>query len=196
MAMNQAWHRTSDGGTEPAWRPVDGALRRRLPAVLRGWLIDTASLTERLQALCGPAFGVRLRRQGWRRPAFGERAALGMEDHRVALVREVHLLRGSTPLVFARTVMPAEALRGRGRRLARLGNRPLGALLFADPRIRRAGIEVARIRPGDDFHAAAIEHRRAERGAEIWGRRSLFLIGEQPLLVNEIFLPALLERER
>ena len=168
---------------------MTGVLRRGLPPDLRSWLIDTASLTERLQRLYGRAFRVRVRGQRWLRPAFSERVALGMADHRTALVREVHLLRGAMPVVFARTVMPAEALCGSGRRLARLGNRPLGAMLFADHRIARLGLEIAQVDPRHALYTAATG--RAD-GRAIWGRRSVFVVGNQPILVNELFLPALL----
>jgi chorismate--pyruvate lyase len=179
-------------GTEPRWHPVDGALRRRVPTDLRDWLIGTASLTARLRALYGRGFHVRVRSQRWLRPAFSERAALGMADHRVAIVREVHLWCVNEPVVFARTIIPAEALEGPGRRLAHLGARPLGALLFADHRIVRKNLELARIDPSHAVHASATGGRDGE---SLWGRRSVFLVRGQPILVSEIFLPAILREE-
>ena len=59
------------------------------------------------------------------------------------------------PWVFARTLIPARTLRGRGRRLTRLGSRPLGQVLFADPKVRRDPVEIARIVAGQRMHQRA-----------------------------------------
>lgn len=180
-------------GREPPWGPVTAGVRRALSAELASWLINTDSLTRRLQAQCGRGFRVAVRGQRWQRPLPSERAALALPDRAYALVREVHLLCSSQPLVFARTVMPAATLRGARRRYARLGDRPLGAMLFSDPAIERGGLEVARITPGHVMHAAAMDGAaKGARAAAIWGRRSVFLVGGYPLLVSEVFLPSIM----
>lgn len=180
-------------GAEPRWRPLDARLRRRVPAELLPWLVDTASLTRRLQRLCPRDFNVRLLAQRWQRPLRNERHALDMRDHEFGLVRQVHLACGARPLVFARTVIPAATLRGGLRRYAHLGNRPLGALLFADRRVRRGGIEIAEITPEHALYRVITGGQGAVEGA-VWGRRSVFTLAGFPLLVGEIFLPALTRR--
>ena len=67
----------------------------------------------------------------------------------------------------------------------------LGERLFADRRIVRDDMEIARLEPGHALHALAGAGR-----ASLWGRRSVFLIDGHPLLVNEIFLPAILGQRR
>lgn len=165
--------------------------RADLPAELASWLIDTASLTRRLRALCGSAFRVRVIEQRRRRPLPSERAALGLPDHAWALVRQVRLLCDARPLVYARTIMPEATLKGARRRFAHLGNRPLGEMLFADRRIVRGDMEIARIEAGQELHTLAAAGR-----APLWGRRSIFLIDGHPLLVNELFLPEILRQKR
>lgn len=184
-------------GREPLWRPVTAGLRRELPADLASWLIDTDSLTRRLQAQYGRDFHVAVRGQRWQRPLPSERDELALADRAYALVRQVHLLSATRALVYARTVMPAATLRGARRRYAHLGSRPLGAMLFSDPHIVRGELEVARILPGHALHAAAVAGApRGTRNAPIWGRRSVFLVGGHPLLVSEIFLPAVAQGAR
>jgi chorismate--pyruvate lyase len=183
-------------GREPSWRVATAALRRGLPDGLADWLIGTDSLTRRLQDECGPRFGVALRGQRWQRPLPGERAVLALPDRAYALVRHVHLLCAGQALVFGRTVMPATTLRGARRRYASLGSRPLGAVLFSDASVVRGAIEVARIAPGGDLHAAAFAGldggpSGAGPREEIWGRRSVFFVEGYPLLVSELFLPAI-----
>lgn len=104
------------------------------------------------------------------------------------MVREVELLGDGTPWVFARTLVPVSSLRGSARRLATLGNKPLGAVLFSDPSMRRGQIQIARLLPRHPLFIAATESLE-QKPAELWGRRTLFYLAGKPLLVNEIFLP-------
>lgn len=171
------------------WLPHSRYLRSTLPAGLADWLLDPASLTLRLQQLCPGGFSVRLIAQHWGYPDRHEALALGMRANRVALIRQVQLLCHQTPLVYARTVIPASSMRGRLRRLGRLGTRPLGGVLFADPGMRRGEVELARIAPHEAmYHAAMASHRK--KSPVIWGRRSVFRLSGHPLLVSEVFLPA------
>ena len=121
------------------------------------------------------------------RPRLDEAQVLGMQQGELSIVRQVLLLCGETPWVYARTVMPVTSLRGKLQRLAGLGTRPLGGVLFADPGMRRGIVELAKITPGQAVYAAATGHMR-QRPAAIWGRRSVFRISGKPLLVSEVFL--------
>lgn len=173
------------------WHRVGARGRVRAPDGLLGrWLLDTRSLTDRVRACCRDTFSVRVVAQGWDVPRRDEVTALALPGRERALVREVQLLCGARPWVFARTVIPARTLTGPQRRLARLGTKPLGAFLFADPGMRRGPVELACLRPGAGLYRAAVAGL-ARKPSELWGRRSLFWLGGKPLLVCEVFLPAL-----
>jgi chorismate--pyruvate lyase len=163
------------------------------PRAIRPWLRDSGSLTRRLQRACPDAFGVRVLRQRWTRPRLHEARVLAMRPGARALVREVHLLCDSTPWVFARTVMPVQTLKGRHRRLAYLGARPLGGLLFANRALKRGEVEAAALGPNDPLYAFALPDGGR---APLWGRRSVFRLGKARLLVSEFFLPALTRNPR
>jgi chorismate--pyruvate lyase len=152
------------------------------------WLLDPSSLTRRLQLTCGGQFSVVPVSQSWQRPQLNEAQALGVRPHERCFIREVHLLCDDQPWVFARTVIPVRTLTGSRRRLTRLGKKPLGAVLFADPSMRRSQIEIARLETGQALFESAIKPL-LERPLEIWGRRSAFFLDNKPLLVSEIFLP-------
>jgi chorismate lyase len=171
------------------WKPQTCYSSTAMPRALRAWLLDTASLTLRLQQLCPGRFRVHLLSQSWGRPFEHEAHALGMKHGSLALIRQVQLLCGEQPWVYARTIMPVSSLCGRLQRLAHLGTRPLGGMLFADPGMQRGGVELARLGTGQAMHAAATFHL-TPRPAEIWGRRTVFRLADKPLLVSEIFLPA------
>jgi chorismate lyase len=172
------------------WKPARQVLRSQVPEGLLDWLLDTASLTRRIQLACDGAFRVRVLEQGWGRPRRDEIAALGMRANERALIRQVQLRCDEQVWVYARTIIPHATLTGRQRRLAHLGSRPLGAVLFADPGMRRGPVQVARIQRGQPLYEAACRGLR-NRQAEIWGRRSVFRLAGKPLLVAEIFLPDL-----
>jgi len=180
---------------EPVWR-----LRRQLPrgavsADLADWLFDPGSLTRRVRGRCGGGFHVEVLSQGWRRPMLNEARRLRLRHAEHALIREVYLMCGERPWVYARTVIPRRTLRGPRRHLARLGSRPLGEVLFADPGLARDAVEVSRIEPGQLMFEPATRRSEVDPAA-VWGRRSVFYLRRKPILVCEVFLPEMgLERE-
>lgn len=171
---------------EPRWRLRSQLWRYSVPPILRDWLLDSSSLTQRLRAHCGGKFSVRVLDQGYRAPSAEERRTLGLRPGSWALIRQVYLSCDGTPWVFARTVVPVKSLKGRGRALARLGARPLGELLFADPHLSRGEPAVAALEGYMPLHATATGGV-PEAGA-IWGRRSCFVLERKRLLVSEFFL--------
>lgn len=177
---------------ESKWVPARRRLRGASPAVPWDWLLDPASLTRRLQCVCDKRFSVLVLRQGWGRPLASERRVLGGKRGERAVIREVQLMCDATPWVFARTVIPVRTLRGRQRRLTRLGSKSLGAALFADPQLRRGEMEVSRVDPGESLYGHGADMLYAADA--VWGRRSVFWVDGKPLLVSEFFLPALLRR--
>jgi len=177
------WHRA-----EPVWRVASRLHRRDIPESALRWLLDPASLTRRVQAACGGCFRVEVLDQGYARPQRNEAQRLGMRAGSSAFVREVRLLCAERPWVFARTVIPRTTLTGPRRHLTRLKNRPLGAVLFADPTMERGPVEIARLAPGDRLYPIRPREWRIDAPI-VWGRRSVFTLAGHPLLVSEIFLP-------
>jgi chorismate--pyruvate lyase len=167
---------------EPTWRSSYRLNRAQLPEQWRDWLLDRSSLTLRLQHACSGKFSVEVVSQ--------EARILGRPTQELALVRQVRLLCDGEPWVFARTVIPLPSLRRGLRQLALLGTRPLGAVLFADPTMQRSEVEVARVGQGRRLFQRAMQNKTSH-SHEIWGRRSVFTLRGQPLLVSEFFLPPL-----
>jgi chorismate--pyruvate lyase len=159
------------------------------------WLGDRGSLTRSMTASCPDRFRVELLRQDHARMLPGEARLLDVGPTRAALVREVRLHCGRAAWVFARTLIPLHSLLGPASHLARLGQRPLGEVLFSDPQTRRLRIEIARITPRHQLFGPATRHLR-ESPPAICGRRTLFEYRGRRILVNELFLPAIGERAR
>lgn len=159
------------------WRPL---AQIRAPARVRPWLQDTGSLTRRLQSL--GHFSVQPLTQSVARPGDEEAWLLGLAPRRRALIREVLLLLDDRPVVWARSVIPLASLQGANRVLGHMANRSLGAELFRRPPAKRQAVWAA---PVDTARLPVTTTDPA------WGRQSLFLKRGRPLLVAEVFLPAL-----
>lgn len=172
---------------EPVWRAAPAV---HAPLHVRSWLEEPGSLTARLRRAAGAGFGVRRLGQCFGRPYAGESHALGLPRRRLALIREVLLSDGNTPLVLARTIIPPRVLHGEHCALAKLGNRPLGEVLFALRGLRRTHLEYAHLAPAEWLSGVAVDYQLA---GPVWGRRSLYEVDRVSLLVCEFFLPAVLD---
>lgn len=151
---------------------------------LRAWLTVPDSLTARLQQL-GQGFRVRVVANG-REPSLH----LDMYAPRLPVrVREVVLCVGDLPVVFAHTELSTAPRGVMHRWLARLGSRSLGSLLFALPNFRRQPLQYRRLDARDELYRRASEYLSLNDHA--WARRSAHHLGEQCLLVTEVFAPAL-----
>ena len=157
---------------------------------MRRWLFAPGSLTRLLQQASNGDFRVQLLSQGWQLPLPDEARLLGIRPKRYAMVRQVVLRCHGIPWVYARTIIPRTSLIGRQRRFVHLGDRPLGAVLFADPTMRRSEVQVTCLEPQMDLHRIACRELD-DIPDTIWGRRSVFRLSNSPLLVSEIFLPAI-----
>ena len=138
-------------------------------------------------ALCGDEFSVSVLSQQWQTLNPEEASAMGLTDVHSALVRQVILRCGNKPMIYARTVIPATTIQGAQRRYANMGNRPLGAMLFADRTMKREAIQIAKL-PVEQFVIKDLD-----TDEPIWGRRSVFRVSGKPLLVSEYFLPELIQ---
>ena len=136
--------------------------------------------------MCAGHFRVELLSQRIERPSLDEIKALELSYGDSALVREVRLYCRDNPVVYARTVIPLSTLTGPQRSYGNLGNRPLGAMLFADKTMKRDEVMVSSLLPGSVLHV-----KTGVTGDVVWGRRSVFRVGGKPLLVSEYYLPAL-----
>ena len=144
----------------------------------RYWLQVPGSFTRALKQQCRFSFHVEICREGFGRPSREEARSLQLPDRQLAWIREVRLVGDGQPWVLARTVIPLACLRGRGRALRHLGNRPLGAFLFSSRQWQRGDLETGlTIAPGPNQPRLA--------------RRSLFHRRHHSLMVCEYLLPEL-----
>ena len=165
------------------WRNADSVT---LDHCLLSWLLDVNSLTARLKKH-SQQFRVQLLGQQVQ-ACHRKEANRDIHEGEQVLVREVLLLCDGIPQVFARSLIPLRSLTGAERQLAELGEQSLGQVLFNSPHLCRKDIEVATFTEESSVAKMALSFGLPRKKA-LWGRRSVFLLGEKPLMVAEVFLP-------
>jgi chorismate--pyruvate lyase len=166
-----------------------------LPAPpLKNWLLDKQSLTARLKA-CSQHFHVQVIGEHQQTCSLEDSSALIAVGTPI-IVREVLLVCDNVPQVFARSILPLASLTGSEQALANLGSQPLGQVLFNNPTLSRQGLEVSAF-SADTGVARLAKELITQLPSDnviwtkpLWGRRSIFMINNKPLMVAEVFLPS------
>ncbi len=170
------------------WFPAQRLGERTVDPKLRPWLIAQGLLTERLRSACGDRFEMRLRDQFTGLLDMDHKLFLRAHD-RAGLFREAQMFCGGRVWVFAQTVMPDSTLDAHPW-LAELGDSALDETLSALSGVERSSYEYAWLPAGAALAARALEDAGAG-AAGLWARRSRFCLRAAPLMVQEIFLPAI-----
>jgi chorismate--pyruvate lyase len=170
------------------WQPAERLGQLAVDANLRPWLIGKGLLTQRLKAVCGERFELRVVDHFSALLSGAHKSALKLEDN-AGLIRDVEMSCGEVVWVFGRTVIPDSTLSAHPW-LAELGEAALGETLSELSGVERSSYEYAWLPDEDDITA------RALRGADIkpaglWARRSRISLRNAPMLVHELFLPAM-----
>ena len=134
-----------------------------VPKEVLFWIRDDQSLTQKLKKKYQD-FRVEVHKQEELEIYNHEINLLGNEEN--FIVREVSLYGDNQPVVFARSVIPKNTQTDS---IMKIGNKPLGEILFTNPNILREPIEIT-------FQN------------NIWGRRSVFVMNDSRILVSEFFL--------
>lgn len=178
-------------GSQARWLPhVNGV--NPTPR-MRGWLVDTASLTLKLAARC-TRFRVRRLQQGRAVCLADEVAAAHLPRRCCVQEREVLLQCDGRAVVYAHTIVPLQASATDWPFFGTLGERSLGTTLFGDPRVARGALQFARL----PLRHPLMQRARAALGPDSiphapWARRCLYRRRNGILLVTEVFLPAIAE---
>ncbi|TBR42025.1 chorismate lyase [Marinomonas agarivorans] len=161
------------------WSPLQQANRKEIPLNIQSWLSETGSITTRLKKL--GALTVEVLFDRWDKATPKERKKLKLDTHTRVRVREVILRLNGTPVIYARSIIPATVLKGQWRRLTNIGDRPLGNFLFKNGHMCRGNIEITKL-PAESF---------PHLEEAVWARRSVFSRYGHGVLVNEAFFPTI-----
>lgn len=163
---------------------------------LRNWLRAPGSLSHRL-ARTGTRFEVQVLSQGVQPLRAQEKRALGMPRHGCTIVREVILRVDGVPLVWARSSLHQTSLAGPWKAIKGLGSRPLGHLLYEDPRVVRSELQPRRLARFGHTRRQMQRQWLAATGTPpspsmLWSRNSVFTRYGAQLRVMELFTPDLI----
>lgn len=170
--------------TSSTWKPLESC--EGLPGRVEDWLAEPGSLTARIRARCANDFRFRLidERQEENTVVFDNTVASRV------FCREITLGCGDTPLVFARTRIPAATLAAHPW-LGELGHKPLGTRLFDEPGYMRGRFYVARLVRGNALYDY-IDSHVVPLQTQLWSRRARVELSGAPFEICECFLPGLI----
>lgn len=155
------------------------------------WLIDSHSLTQRLQQRYKD-FSVIPALIAYKKPFLDELLPLNISHRKKVLIREVKLMGSNQLVVYAHSVLPRKSLRGAWLGLRNLGNKPLGAMLFANPQVSRAPLSYKKLKSQHVLYRLATKDL-ITKPAFLWARRSVFSLNCASIMITEVFLPQLLD---
>ncbi len=174
------------------WQSADDAAIKELPFHVAEWLAEFGSLTEKLSRNVDK---VRLEvlHEGAGILTAEEASALNADGDVNCQVREVVLYGPQKPWIYARTTMPISSKH----LIEKLGNKPLGSILFSDEELRRQFLQVCQLEEASQLYQSAIHYLEKENllvkseQPKLWARRSLWKKKDKDdgMLVCEVFLP-------
>ena len=173
------------------WVPFEQVERLVTPD-LRSWLAEPGLLTARIRALCGDRMRFRMLGPLRVAPLGNElQARLGLREMH-CLLREIEFRCLDARVVYAQTVLPDATLEAHPW-LRELGDSPIGeSLRRAGGSLEREPLEFAALPPRSALARAASDGEPDAQPATLWARRAVYRLGGRPILVQEVFLPALL----
>jgi chorismate-pyruvate lyase len=170
------------------WLPAERLGQVSVDPHLRPWLIGKGLLSSRMKAVCGERFSLRLVDQWTGLLTSAHKAALRINDN-AGLFRDVELYCGDQVWVFAQTLTPDSTLCLHPW-LAELGDTALDETLDALSGIERSAYEFARL-PTEDLLMARALRDADVKPVGLWARRSRVALRGAPLLMQELFFPAM-----
>lgn len=176
------------------WKPASLLQRLQPSAQIADWLKTQQSLTARIRLLC-PDMKVIVLSEKLERPLLDEAKALGLAFNDKAWVRCVLLQCQQNSWIYARTVIPNLDSENPWHHLQHLGDKPLGEVLFEQNNIQRSDFEFCS-QPLAEWPYLLENTHYQNPQLRSFARRSLFSKQQAPLLLTEVFLPALFEHHK
>jgi chorismate--pyruvate lyase len=176
-----------------AWNRVDSGELHQAPRKWQPWLSDTGSLTQKIERAIGQQLEVLVLRD-CRQDLNSDESRYFHFKIKRCRIREVLLCANGIPLVMAHSIIPISSSSGSNHEILRLGKKPLGAVLFAKTRMhskKKSLREISRLDKRNVLWKKCFKRYR-DLPTVAWGRRTLYSLKGHPILVSEVFLPALL----
>ena len=110
---------------------------------LSTFLFENGSLSRLIQDRFRRKLHIDLINESWSTAMTYEKKLLSLRNYEIIFARESYLSCNNKKLVYARTVIPRKTLKAQNHTLTRLGQKPLGEILFNNNKIFRENIKYA-----------------------------------------------------
>ena len=154
---------------------------------LSTFLFENGSLSRLIQDRFKRKLHIDLINESWSTAMTYEKKLLSLRNYEIIFARESYLSCNNKKLVYARTVIPRKTLNAQNHTLTRLGQKPLGGILFNNNKIFRENIKYAKLPLHNELHNKA--KKNCNIYSDLYGRQSIFYVKNKPLLLIEVFLP-------
>ncbi|MCK5831074.1 MAG: chorismate lyase [Methylococcales bacterium] len=175
---------------DPQWKKSRPRIKQALPKNVSSWIYEKGSITKRLRSIYGQSVTVEILFHRWKPAYLSECNLLKLPHQQFNLIREVLLHADGKPLILARTILPKQTIKVAKRNLSHLGTRPLGEVIFSYPKLERLELNFCSIPPHLWTSSLA---NKINSTQQVWGRRTVYAIQGQKLLVSEFFMTGALE---
>lgn len=172
------------------WKPDKLICRVTAKPAEQKWLRLESSLTAKLRQLC-PELEVRVLSETFATPLASEAHCLDIPAQEKTWIRCVVLQCGPQNFVYARTIIPKMHPDNPWHDVHKLGNTPLGEVLFQDNDITRTPFQFNRTKLCHWPYLCSFLDTAQTTQNNGLARRSVFLKQQMPLLLTEVFLPDL-----
>jgi chorismate lyase len=156
------------------------------------WLTKPYILSKALKRVC-QTLSVKVIAQNFNAAFDDEYPILNMEPHEHPFIRQVFLQGDNIPLTYGRVVIPTKTYHQHVEKFINLASNLLGeTLLYGNPNVKRGPFEYGEFNKSSELIKEIYIHLPDMFPCEsLWGRRSVFWIKQDPLLVTEVFLPTI-----
>ena len=153
-----------------SWNSYEAIEHELTNAEIKSWLLEQGPITKRIKSIA--EFRLELIQDELSDATDDEILFLKIDSEEIR-IREVILFGNENPMVFARTIIPNTTIEKGLKELGKIGNKPLGDILFEKDIFSKEDIVFATFKDEESL---------------FWGRKIKYTVKDQPFSVMEVFL--------
>ena len=153
-----------------SWNTYEAIEHELTNTEIKSWLLEQGPITKRIKSIA--EFRLELIQDELSDATDDEILFLKIDSEEIR-IREVILYGNENPIVFARTIIPNTTIEKGLQELGKIGNKPLGDILFEKDIFSKEDIVFATFKDEESL---------------FWGRKIKYTVKDQPFSVMEVFL--------
>ena len=153
-----------------SWNTYEAIEHELTNTEIKSWLLEQGPITKRIKSIA--EFRLELIQDELSDATDDEILFLKIDSEEIR-IREVILYGNENPIVFARTIIPNTTIEKGLKELGKIGNKPLGDILFEKDIFSKEDIVFASFKDKESL---------------FWGRKIKYTVKDQPFSVMEVFL--------